>query len=44
MQTIILCCFYGILCVMGLLASVSGSVTRDTMMRRGGRLAPPTEM
>jgi hypothetical protein len=38
MQTVLLCCFYGVVGMLGLWAAVSAAVTRDQMMQRGGRL------
>jgi hypothetical protein len=43
METIILSCVFGAVCTMVLWAAGSAAATRNQMMRRGGRLAPPEE-
>jgi hypothetical protein len=44
MQTLILSCLFGVVCTMVMWVAGSAAVTRDQMMRRGGRLAPPEDL
>ncbi len=44
MQTVILSCLFGVVCTMVLWAAGWAAATRDRMMQRGGRLAPPEEL
>jgi hypothetical protein len=43
MATVLLSCVIGAVCSMVLWVAGSAAVTRDQMMRRGGKLAPPEE-
>jgi hypothetical protein len=44
MQTVLLCCFYGVVGMLSLWAAVSASVTREQMMQRGGKLFPSEDI
>jgi hypothetical protein len=44
MQTVILSGFFGVVCTMVMVAAGWAATTRDQMMQRGGRLAPPEEL
>jgi hypothetical protein len=43
MQTILLSCLFGTVCVMGSWAAVSARATIDEMLRRGARLSQQQE-
>jgi len=43
MQALILTCVFGALGVMVLWVAGTAAVTRDQMMQRGGKLAPPED-